>query len=65
MKKFNYAQTLQKPYARKISSHSGWYRGRWEVDTCSCGNKMQVPVGKKGYYRCNNCADCAEGLCEY
>ena len=65
MKKSNYAQTSPKVYYPKISSHSGWYRGKWELDICSCGEKMLVPVGKKGYYRCNNCADRAEGLCEY
>ena len=44
----------------KISSHDGWYRGRWVTDTCTCGNKMRVPAGKIGVYRCNDCADQTE-----
>ena len=52
--------TRQHP--EKISSHSGWYHGKWETDTCGCGEKMRVPAGKKGCYRCNNCANRAEGI---
>jgi len=40
----------------KIDSHANWYRGRWIVDTCRCGNKMLVPDDSKGKYQCNTCA---------
>lgn len=47
-----------RPYnCGKISSHAGWYEGKWVTDTCPCGHKFRVPAGKKGYYRCNCCAD--------
>ena len=52
----------QKLIPEKISSHSSWYRGRWEKDKCSCGQAMLVPRGTKGKYQCNSCADMAEGL---
>lgn len=45
----------------RISSHVGWYRGKWEIDICHCGHRFRVPVGKKGYYQCNCCADREEG----
>ena len=53
-----------KPFGspERISSHGGWYRGRWEQDVCHCGQRMLVPKGKKGHYQCNTCADRAEGL---
>ena len=41
----------------KISSHAGWYRGKWVTDTCRCGHKFKVPQGSKGKYRCNCCAN--------
>ena len=45
----------------RISSHAGWYRGRWVKDTCGCGRPILVPAGDSGKYRCNRCADRAEG----
>jgi len=41
----------------RISSHAGWYRGKWHTDTCECGHKFGVPKGKRGYYRCDCCAN--------
>ena len=53
-------------YIPKISSHASWYKGKWEVDICpACGTKMLVPLGKKGIYRCNSCANKAESLYDY
>lgn len=53
---------MNEEHPEKIESHACWYRGRWQVDTCSCGREMLVPIGKKGRYRCNECADRAEGI---
>ena len=57
--RLNWEYPAQRP--EKIASHSGWYRGSWEIDTCHCGQKIRVPQGTKGQYQCNDCADRAEG----
>ena len=57
-------QAFYQTIPHKIDSHSGWYRGRWEKDKCSCGQGMLVPRGTKGKYQCNSCADMVEGSCD-
>jgi len=49
----------------KINSHANWYHGKWQVDTCRCGEKMLVPIGMRGKYQCNTCASPSpeDGMC--
>ena len=59
------ARTARPVNCGRIASHSGWRRGRWVTDKCSCGHTFSVPAGEGGKYQCNCCADRAEGIGDY